>query len=109
MGIRLDKPWRPLDREQVEALKAQLGVYQLGDAEGTVLRIGAADARTTFGLRSALEEHLDRPEPTWFRFEVNQAYRTRYAELLMCHVADHGDVPPENDEDPAALGRLSPA
>ncbi len=37
MGIRLDKPWRRLDDEAIEALPAQLGVYHVADAGGTVL------------------------------------------------------------------------
>ena len=44
-----------------------------------------------------------------FRTEVNQQYTTRYQELLMLHVADHGSLPVVNQEDPPVrLGSLSP-
>ena len=44
-----------------------------------------------------------------FRVEVNQQYTTRYQELLMLHVHDHGDVPAGNQGKPLPrLGRLSP-
>jgi hypothetical protein len=44
-----------------------------------------------------------------FRYEVNQQYTTRYQELLMLHVADHGTLPVVNAADPPVrLGRLSP-
>ena len=47
---------------------------------------------------------------TQFRVEINQQYTTRYQELLMAHVADHGDVPTGNKgEALPRLGRLSPA
>jgi hypothetical protein len=39
---------------------------------------------------------------------VNQMYRTRWAELLMVHRADHGALPPANEDDAPRLGRLSP-
>jgi hypothetical protein len=44
-----------------------------------------------------------------FRVEVNQQYTSRYQELLMLHVADHGSLPAVNQTDPPPrLGRLSP-
>lgn len=109
-GIRLDTPWRPLDRDGVDALSGQLGVYQVGDADGRVVRIGVADARCPFGLRTALGRELDRWGDGYrFRIEVTHGYRSRHLELLMIHLADDGRLPPGNDEDPASLGRLSPA
>lgn len=109
-GIRLDKPWRRLTRDEVDALSGQLGVYQVGDADGRVVRIGAADARCPFGLRTALRRELDRwGDGHRFRVEVTHGYRSRCLELLMIHLADEGHLPTGNDEDPASLGRLSPA
>jgi hypothetical protein len=111
MAIRMEKPWTELTPEGVKALPGQLGVYQLADAEGRVVYIGFAGGRSLFGLRSELERALkERPGgAVRFRTEVNQQYTTRYQELLMLHVADHGSLPVVNAADPPVrLGRLSP-
>ena len=111
-GLRLDKPWLALTAAAVAALPGQLGVYELGDADGAVLRIGYAGGRTAFGLRSALGAELAArgadSTATSFRVEVNQQYTTRWRELLMVHVADHGHLPPEQPDPGVRLGRLSP-
>jgi hypothetical protein len=111
MSIRMEKPWIDLTAESVKALSGQLGVYQLADAAGRVVQIGFAGGRSLFGLRSDLERAL-RDQPAGavrFRTEVNQQYTTRYQELLMLHVADHGSLPVVNQDDPPVrLGRLSP-
>lgn len=110
MSVRLDKPWRELTAAAVEALPGQLGVYQIGDDDGRILYIGFAGGRSLFGLRGELEGQLAaRPDGAKFRYEVNQQYTTRYRELLMVHVADHGRLPADNaDNPPPNLGRLSP-
>jgi hypothetical protein len=111
MAIRMDKPWVELTAEAVKALPGQLGVYQLADAGGRVIYIGFAGGRSLFGLRSELERALrEKPgDATRFRVEINQQYTTRYHELLMLHVADHGSLPVVNQADPPVrLGRLSP-
>jgi hypothetical protein len=110
MAIRLTKPWQALTADAVRALPGQLGVYQLADAEGRVLYIGYAGGRSLFGLRSAVEEARTRlgAVAARFRYEVNQQYMSRYEELLMLHVADHGALPAANRDAAAALGRLSP-
>jgi hypothetical protein len=109
MGVRLDKPWRALTAEKVRSLAAELGVYQLGDAEGRIVRIGYAGGRTLFGLRSELQAALDAGEAASFRTEVTAQYLSRYEELLMVHKADFGALPPGNTgEARRRLGRLSP-
>ncbi len=111
MAIRMEKPWIALTSEAVKALPGQLGVYQLADAQGHVVYIGYAGGRSLFGLRSELERAVaERPGgAARFRVEVNQQYTTRYHELLMLHVADHGALPIVNAADPPVrLGRLSP-
>ncbi len=109
MGVRLEKPWCELTPANVAALAGELGVYQLADAEGRVLRIGYAGGRTLFGLRSELAAALATGEAAKFRTEVNAQYMSRYDELLMVHVADHGALPPGNAADARRrLGRLSP-
>jgi hypothetical protein len=111
MAIRMGKPWTALTPEAIKALPGQLGVYQLADDAGRVVYIGFAGGRSLFGLRSELERALrDRPGgAARFRVEINQQYTTRYHELLMLHVADHGSLPVVNAVDPPPrLGRLSP-
>jgi hypothetical protein len=109
MGVRLEKPWRELTAEAVAALPAELGVFQLADPQGRVMRIGYAGGRTLFGLRSELEAALAGREAAQFRTEVTSQYMSRYEELLMVHKADHGELPPGNAADARRrLGRLSP-
>src|SRR5579864_1882683 len=109
MGVRLDKPWRELTAANVANLAGELGVYQLADGEGRIVRIGYAGGRTLFGLRSELEAALKGGEAAMFRTEVTSAYLSRYEELLMVHTADHGALPPGNAADARRrIGRLSP-
>jgi hypothetical protein len=109
MGVRLDKPWRDLSAANVAGLAAELGIYQLADAEGRIVRIGYAGGRTLFGLRSELEAALAVGEAAKFRTEVNAQYLSRYEELLMVHKADFGELPAGNGADARRrLGRLSP-
>jgi hypothetical protein len=109
MGVRLDKPWRDLTAANVAGVAGELGVYQLGDAQGRILRIGYAGGRTLFGLRSELETALAAGEAARFRTEVNAQYLSRYEELLMAHKADFGELPAGNAADARRrLGRLSP-
>ena len=111
LRLRLDKAWQPLTAETAKRLPGQLGVYQVADANGTIVYIGQAGARSPFGLRSELQrECQDRGTGHQFRFEVNQQYRSRWFELLMVHQADHGSLPADNAKNPPpALGRLSPS
>ena len=111
MAVRMTKPWVELSPECVKTLTGQLGVYQLADAKGEIVFIGFAGGRSLFGLRGEVQKALgDAPSgATRFRVEVNQQYTTRYQELLMVHVHDHGDVPTGNKGQPLPrLGRLSP-
>jgi hypothetical protein len=111
MAIRLDKAWTALDDVDLRRLPGQLGVYQLADAAGEILYIGAAGGRSLFGLRGEIEQARANPPAgaTQFRYEVTMAYRTRHLELLMVFKADHGRLPSANtDVDESRLGRLSP-
>ncbi len=111
MAVRMTKAWTPLEPAAVKKLSGQLGVYQLADAKGDVVFIGFAGGRSLFGLRGEVEKALTEPPlgATQFRVEVNQQYTTRYQELLMVHVHDHGDIPAGNKGKPLPrLGRLSP-
>ncbi|MES2897489.1 MAG: hypothetical protein V4759_15795 [Pseudomonadota bacterium] len=107
--MRLDKPWVDLTAENVARLAGELGVYHLADAEGRVLRIGYAGGRSLFGLRGELRAALVAGEGERFRTEVTAQYLSRYEELLMIHVADHGGLPTGNAaESRRRIGRLSP-
>jgi hypothetical protein len=111
MAIRMIKPWVQLTAENVKKLSGQLGVFQLANAKGDVVFIGFAGGRSLFGVRSEVEKAMADPSlsATQFRVEINQQYTTRYQELLMLHVHDHGSVPTGNVGKPLpTLGRLSP-
>ncbi len=112
MNLRLTKPWIEMTEENVAKLPGQLGIYQIGEPDGSIVYIGFAGGRTLFGLRSELERWLAlrAGKPSCFRYEVNMQYTTRHQELLMLHVAEHGGLPSSNtDVDIRRLGRLSPA
>ena len=107
-GVRLDKPWQALTPEAADAVGGHLGVYQLADADGRVVRIGFAGGRSAFGLRGVLRAHAEHGDGAVFRVEVTTAYLSRYEELMMVHVADHGALPDAHSDEPRRLGRLSP-
>ena len=87
MKLRLDKPWTELTAENVARLPGQLGVYQIADADGTIVHIGYAGGRSRLGLRSELQGELEaRGAGYKFRVEVNMQYTSRYLELLMLPV-----------------------
>ena len=108
MSIWLDKPWLPLTSEAITALPAQLGVYEVADDDGNVVRIGYAGGRETFGIRTALERELAGGSVTRFRLEFNHGYMSRWEELLMAHMARHGSLPAANAAEESRIGRLHP-
>jgi hypothetical protein len=109
MAVRLTKPFTPFSAAEVEKLPGHMGVFELADAGGEVVYIGYAGGRSLFGLRGELGALLNVSGASQFRTEVNTAYLTRYQELLMAFMADHGRLPAENDADKTPrLGRLSP-
>jgi hypothetical protein len=112
MSIRLEKPWRELEVAEVARLGCELGVFQLGDQQGRVIRIGFAGGRSLFGLRGELANELARRagQKVRFRLEITSQYLSRFEELLMIHKADHGELPPENESDrDRRIGRLHPS
>ena len=110
MAIRLTKPWLALTEGAVRALPGQLGVFELADAEGRVVFIGYAGGRSLFGLRSEIDRARSQHGggATQFRYEITTQYLSRYDELLMLHVADHGALPAGNSDEHRTIGRLSP-
>ena len=109
MSIRMEKPWRPLASEHLKTMPAQLGVYQIANAQQDVVYIGYAGGRSLWGLRGALQEQLaERGAGFHFRLEVNQQYLSRWEELLKIHKSDHGTVPEGNENhQPRRIGQLS--
>jgi hypothetical protein len=107
--IRLSRAWIPLTVESVARLGGHMGVYQLSSPEDEVIFIGYAGGRSVLGLRGELQKQLEKTtvKPVWFRLEITTAYLSRYKELLMLHIADHGAMPRENDPG-ESVGRLSP-
>jgi hypothetical protein len=105
--IDLDKPLELLTTESIAALPAQLGVYEVADADNEIIAIGYAGGRDLFGLRTALERELAAGAAK-FRCEITHGYMTRWHELLMAHVARFGSLPAANANDEGRIGRLSP-
>lgn len=107
MALHLDKPWLTITDAKL-LLRGNLGVYQLADAEGSVLFIGYAGGKSRFGLKGeVMAASESRPAATHVRWEVTTAYLTRYKELLMLHEYENGQLPPDNP--PVTLGKLRPA
>lgn len=111
MAIRLNKPWIPLD-EGIARLHGHLGVFQLADAEQQIIYIGYAGGNSLFGLRGEVTAMREKITGSAFvRVEITTAYLSRYRELMMVHIADHGRMPSANmSTNPTlTLGKLSPA
>lgn len=108
----MDKPWAPI-AEVIPKTRGNLGVFQFADDEDNVIYIGFAGGKSIYGLKGEVTDLADRiPAATKVRVEVNTAYQSRFRELLMVHVSDHGDLPKYNielDHRPVKLGRMSPA
>jgi hypothetical protein len=110
MAVRMTKPWLPLSSETVDKLGGYLGIYEIQSPDGDTVYIGSAGGHSLFGLRGELARELKaRGEGHRFRCEVNMQYTSRMQELLMVHVADHGELPRDNRGMRLPLGRLSPA
>lgn len=107
-GLAMDKPWVALTAEHIGAVPAQLGVFEIADADGVVLKIGYAGGREMFGLRSALDQVLEeQPAPAQFRYELTHGYLTRWEELLMVYKAQQGHLPAGNADHPHKIGHLT--
>ena len=111
MGIRLEKPWLELNTAAIDALPGQMGVFHVADANRKILTIGFAGARDLFGIRTALEREVERhgSAAALFRYEFTSNYRSRWDELLMLHLHDHGALPPHQADEANRVGRLSPS
>jgi hypothetical protein len=107
-GLAISKPWTALTEDEITALPAQLGVFEVADRHETIVLIGYAGGRQPFGLRSALGSILnDGTAGELFRVELTHGYLTRWEELLMVHQAVHGRLPFGNADHPFELGRLT--
>lgn len=107
MAIRLNKPWQPLT-EGLALLHGHMGVFELADAEHQIIYIGYAGGKSLFGLHGeVLSASQQVSEAAFLRIEITTAYLSRFRELMMVHIADHGAPPVANP--PINLGKLSPA
>lgn len=107
MAIRLTKPWVPIP-DALQKLRGHLGVFQLANADGEVLFIGYAGGKSQYGIRAEVAGAAEQiPAAVNVRVEITSAYLSRFRELMMVHIADHG-APPEHNP-PVKLGKLSPA
>ncbi len=112
MQMRMSKPWVELTESAIDALPAQLGVYEIADDADAVIKIGYAGGREPFGMRTALAAELtlatELGHSVRFRHEFTHGYLTRWQELLMIYQFDHDTLPIGNADQQGKLGRLSP-
>ncbi len=103
----MQKPWLPV-ADAGRLLKGHMGVFQLADARQQVVYIGFAGGRSVRGLRGEVTETSQRLEQAeYFRVEITTSYLSRFRELMMAHIHDHGAPPAANPD--TRLGRLSPS
>lgn len=102
----MSKDWVAKD-DALRRLRGNLGVFQLGDQHGEVVYIGYAGGNSRFGLKGVVAAALEEVAAVSVRWEVNTAYVSRFKELMMVHIADHGAPPAHNP--PVKLGKLSPS
>ena len=100
-GVYMRSRWSPLDAEHVAEVGGHMGVYQLASPDGRdrVHRL----RRRSFGASACAASSRagsKRPDARklMFRIEITTTYLSRYKELLMAHVAQHGSVPIDNSE-----------
>lgn len=108
--LEIRSTWLRLTAENAGRLEAAVGVYELRSRSGT-FRIDYAGAATRFGLRGELIALAasDAAGDVEFRSEVVTTYLSRWAELLACHLAQHGSLPPGNaDHHPPNLKPVGP-
>ncbi|MBV6760367.1 DUF7508 domain-containing protein [Rhodococcus opacus] len=95
MSIFMTKPWLKSSADELRTVPVSTGVYEIADADGTVVDIGFAGALEPFGLRSKLttlsgEYSIDGMQ---FRYELHVQYQSRYTELVLSHRSRHGALP----------------
>lgn len=98
--------WHPLTRGALASVPDSPGVYELGDAEGTVLYIGSSGQDGT--LLSRLSRHLSAQEDNpcirerarQFRFEETADYIRRELDLLADYQREHSRRPVCNEAAP---------
>lgn len=101
----LRKPWETYDPADWKELSGSYGVYELADAEETVIFIGYAGPRARFGLRGKIMEHFSenelnpaiRDRVAKFRYEVNSMYLSRWVDLLGRFREDYDRLPAGNE------------
>jgi hypothetical protein len=113
-GLAITKPWTVLTADAIGSVPAQLGVFEIADADEAIRKIGYAGGAEMFGLRSALDRELEEllsegvdAGSVRFRFELTHGYLTRWEELLMVHQAQHGRLPAGNADYAHRIGRLT--
>lgn len=100
-----------LTEEFLPTLPVSTGVYEVLDSDGTVVDIGVAGGRTTFGLRGVLRDWLAEHDggPWSVRWEVASVYLPRWHELLMDAMFETGTLPAMVvDRGVRPPGRLTP-
>jgi len=81
--------WLQFSSEGVEMVPDLAGVYQLLDADKSILAI-----KGVINMRQALDEELDtNEEACYFIFEEDEMYTKRESELLQQYLQQFGELP----------------
>ncbi len=87
--------WKPLTEEQIAAVPATEGVFQLLDADKNVLRISG----TQNLHESLLEVFQDSGNAEYFMFDEDPMYTKRESELIQQYLQEHGELPGGGGDD----------
>lgn len=85
--------WLKFNAEAVAQVPATDGVFQLLDADKTVISIVG-----TANLREALEEQLDNEKACYFGYEEDPMFTQRESQLIQQYLQEHGKLPEGNDD-----------
>jgi NADPH-dependent glutamate synthase beta subunit-like oxidoreductase len=97
MGCNPSPPekWLAFNKENINEVPEEEGVFQLLDEEHNVLSI-----KGTANLRESLLEQLQENEKAaWFEFEEDKMYSQRESELIQQYLQKHGEMPGGGDDD----------
>jgi NADPH-dependent glutamate synthase beta subunit-like oxidoreductase len=89
------RDWLPFDQDNINAVPAAEGVFQLLDEAHNVLAIKGTD-NLRQELLTALE---DNDNVAWFEYEEDKMYSQRESELIQKYLQEHGEMPGGGGDD----------
>lgn len=97
-------PWEAYEPAKYREYSGSYGIYELADADQTVIYVGMAGGQAIYGLRGKIAGHFspDEPNPVirdrarYFRYEINNMYLSRLIEVLGRYQEELGRLPEGN-------------